>query len=117
MGEFSDKLCDKMREEHWDAKRAAHELGICLASFYNYRNKNALPSYEILKRSHDLWGWNFQYVDFGERYAKAPSESEQPRQYVLPFIQNVHKNDVQIVRAKAVKPDALELTVQIRFGS
>jgi hypothetical protein len=117
MGEFSDKLREKMAREGWGAKRVAHELDICLASFYNYRNRKDLPSYEVLKRSHDRWGWNFQYIDFAERYAKAPSDLEQPRQYVLPFIENVRESDVQVIRAKSVKPDSLELTVQIRFGS
>jgi hypothetical protein len=117
MGEFSDKLRGKMKSEGWNAKRTARELDVCLASFYNYRNRKDLPSYEILKRAHDRWGWNFQYIDFAERYAKAPSDSEQPRQYVLPFIENVHESDIQVIRAKPVKPDLLELTVQIRFGS
>jgi len=117
MTEFSEKLYGKMKDEHWNAKKAAQELNVSLASFYNYRNKTDLPRYEILKRAHDLWGWNFKHIDFGERSARAPSETEQPRQYVLPFIENVHEDDIQVIRAKAVKPDRLELTVQIRFAS
>jgi transcriptional regulator with XRE-family HTH domain len=117
MAEFSEKLCDKMKEEGWTAKRTAKELKICPASFYNYRNKTDLPSYEVLKRAHDRWGWNFKYIDFAEQSARAPSEAEQPRQYVLPFIENVQERDIQVIRAKAVKPDCLELTVQIRFAS
>jgi len=117
MAEFSGKLGDQMKEKGWNARKTAHELGISLASFYNYRNKTDLPSYEILKRTHDRWEWNFQYIDFAERSGKAPTESEQPRQYVLPFIENVHESDIQVIRAKPVKPDSLELTVKIRFGS
>jgi len=117
MGEFSDKLRGKVGQPGWSAKRTARELDVCLASFYNYRNRKDLPSYEVLKRSHDLWGWTFKYVDFADRHAKAPTELEQPRQYVLPFIENVHESDIQVIRAKPVKPDMLELTVQIRFGS
>ena|ERR1700722_2312026 len=117
MGEFSEKLREKMKKEGWNAKEAASDLEVCLASLYNYRNREDLPSYEILKRTHDKWGWNFQYIDFAERNAKAPTEFEQPRQYVLPFIENVQKGDIQVIRAKPVRPDCLELTVQIRFGS
>ena len=117
MTEFSEKLSDKMKDEHWNAKRTAKELSISLASFYNYRNKTDLPSYEILKRAHDRWDWNFEFIDFSQRSAKAPSETEQPRQYVLPFIENVHEGDIQVIRAKAVKPDSLVLTLQIRFAS
>jgi hypothetical protein len=115
MGEFSDNLYAKMRETGWNMKRTAKELGVSLASLYNYRNKTDLPSNEVLKRAHDLWGWNFQYIDFAKGAGRAPSESEQPRQYVLPFIENVHEGDIQVIRAKAVKPDSLQLTVQIRF--
>ena len=117
MTEFSRKLHDKMKEKRWNAATAAHELKVSLASFYNYLNKTNLASYEILKRAHDSWGWNFQYIDFAAPSGKAPSETEQPRQYVLPFIENVHESDIQVIRAKAVKPDSLELTVQIRFAS
>jgi hypothetical protein len=116
MAEFSTKLWEKLKEEGWSARRAARELHICLASFYNYRSKKDLPSYSVLKRAHDLWGWNFQYVDFAEQSAKAPSEVEQPSQYVLPFIESVRERDIQIIRAKPVKPDTLELTVRIRFA-
>jgi hypothetical protein len=35
----------------------------------------------------------------------------------LSQVPRVHENDVQIIRAKAVKPDRLELTVQTRFVS
>ena len=106
-----------MKEKGWNAATTALELKVSLASFYNYRNKADLPSYEILKRAHDRWGWNFQYIDFGAPSGKVPSETEQPRQYVLPFIENVHESDIHVIRAKAVRPDSLELTVQIRFAS
>src|SRR5579864_3731599 len=117
MAEFSRKLHAKMTKEGWNAKQTARDLQVSVASFYNYRNKTDLPSYEILKRAHDRWGWNFEYIDFAERPGRAPSEEEQPRQYVLPFIESVKESDIQVVRAKPVRPDSLELTVQIRFGS
>ncbi len=115
--EFASKLEAKLQSGGWDAAKIADKLKISPASFYNYRNKTNLAGYEVLKRAHDLWGWNFEYIDFGERSAKAPSETEAPRQYVLPFIENVHESDIQVIRAKAVKPDTLLLTVQIKFVS
>jgi len=117
MGEFASKLTAKAESDGWNAAKVAEKLKIGLASFYNYRNKKSLASYEILKRAHDVWDWKFEYIDFGERSARAPSEVEAPRQYVLPFIENVRESDVQIIRAKAVKPDTLLLTVQIKFVS
>src|SRR5512146_1743101 len=97
LAEFSQKLVAKMEAEDWDAKRTARELGISLASFYNYKKKNDLPRYEVLKRAHDFWGWNFKHIDFSERSARAPSETEEPRQYVLPFIQNVRESYRQVI--------------------
>ena len=117
MSEFSEKLDARLGEKGWNARRVAKELSISLASVYNYWHKTDLPGYEVLKRTHDLWGWKFKHIDFAESSARAPSETEEPRQYVLPFIRNIHESDIQVVRAKPVKPDRLELTVQIRFVS
>jgi hypothetical protein len=100
------------------AGAAARDLKVSLASFYNYINKKDLPSFEVLKRAHDLWKQDFSYIDFGSTSRTlSPSERDQPRQYVLPFIKGIHENDIEVVRAKAVKPDSLILTIKIRFAS
>lgn len=117
IAEFSEKLSAKMEAEHWNATQTAKKLKICPASLYNYLRKADLPRYEVLKRAHDLWGWNFQHIDFAAQSARSPSEIDQPRQYILPFIESVRERDIKIIRAKSVKPDCLELTVQIRFVS
>jgi hypothetical protein len=40
--------------------------------------------------------WYMGYrLDFGSPTAKAPTELEQPRQYVLPFIENIRENDLR----------------------
>jgi predicted transcriptional regulator len=117
MNEFSEKLVSLMQDRDLNVEATATELGVCRASLYNYRNKTDLASFEVLKRAHDLWGFTFQYLDFavGARRS-APSEEDQPRQYVLPFIEGVRQRDVEIIRAKPVKPDTLQLTVNIRFA-
>lgn len=117
MVEVSEKFARVMKDRGWNAEKAAKELGVSRASFYNYWNKNDLPSFEVLKRAHDRWKLDFKYIDFGEKNKRvAPSEIKEPRQYVLPFIENVRESDVQIIRAKSVKPDTLQLTVHIKFA-
>ena len=119
MVEIRDKFRKTMADKKWDVARAARELGVCRASFYNYlKAYNAdLPSMEVLKRAHDLWGLNFTNIDFGAPgKSTSPSETEQPRQYVLPFIQSVREQDIEIVKTKSVKPDTLQLIVNIRFA-
>ena len=120
MAEIRDKFREKMEQEGWSVETAAKELNVSRASFYNYiSTKNPdLPGFEVLKRAHDEWGLSFQYIDFGgTRKSKAsPSEREQPRQYVLPFVEAVKENDIEVVMAKPVTPDTLQLTINIRFA-
>jgi dihydropteroate synthase len=115
MNEVSEKFGAK--RDDVGARSAAKALKISVASFYNYINKADLPSFEVLKRAHDRWNLNFTYIDFGsDSPTPSPSETDQPRQYVLPFIKGVRESDIEIIRAKAVKPDTLQLTVNIRFA-
>lgn len=117
MAEIALKFEAKMEEEGWNAERAANELRVSRASFYNYLGKKDLPGFEVLKRAHDLWDMCFAYIDFGNGATKAAlSESDQPRQYVLPFIKSVNEGDVEVIRAKPVRPDTLQLTVNIKFA-
>ncbi|HEY1528245.1 MAG TPA: hypothetical protein VGH51_18615 [Candidatus Angelobacter sp.] len=116
MTEVSEKFGKVMEDRGWNAERAAKELDVSRASFYNYCNKNDLASFEVLKRAHDRWGLNFKYIDFGANSRHSSSPPEEHRQYVLPFIDNVRERDVEIIKTKSVKPDTLQLTVNIKFA-
>jgi DNA-binding phage protein len=103
------------------AKKAAKEIGVCLASFYKYLRKSAIPRFEVLKQAHEKWGFEFHYIDFGMDNAylrsRAKREGIPPsRQYLLPFIQGVSKDHVEIVKIGPQKPDSVELTIRIRFA-
>ena len=115
MNEVSEKFGRVMKDRGWNVERAAKELGVSRASFYNYWNKDDLPSFEVLKRAHDLWELTFAHIDFGGRRPSPVPVREEPRQYVLPFIENVRERDVEVIKAKSVKPDTLQLTVNIKF--
>jgi len=123
MAEFSAKLYAILDEKGWvkqksGKERAARALGVSRASFYNYLNRLDLASFEVLKRAHDRWGMNFAHIDFGAKAPPQPTPTEEdaPRQYVLPFIKSVRENDIEIVQTKPVRPDTLQLTVNIRFA-
>lgn len=118
MAEMSQQLYGKMEQEGWDTKRASRELGVCLASFYNYLNQDDLAHYDLFKKAHDAWEFKFKHMDFGKKRATQPPQSEQEnaRQYVLPFIESVHENDIEVVRAKSVRSDTLQLTINIKFA-
>jgi transcriptional regulator with XRE-family HTH domain len=116
MVEVSEKFEKVMEDNGWNVERAAKELEVSRASFYNYWNKNDLPSFEVLKRAHDRWGLNFKHIDFGATSRQSFPTAEEPRQYVLPFIESVRERDVEVIKAKSVKPDTLQLTVNIKFA-
>jgi hypothetical protein len=118
MVEISKKLYALMHEQGWKTgEAAARKLKISPASMYNYLRKDDLASFEVLRRIHDEWGVDFQYMDFGTiPRRRGPSETDQPRQYILPFIEGVRESDIQIIQAKSVKPDTLQLTITIKFA-
>jgi hypothetical protein len=117
MAEMSTQLYAKMKKEGWNKKKAARELGVCLASLYNYLNQNDLASYDIFKKTHDAWKFQFKHLDFGAKQRATPAlQEEYARQYVLPFIESVRENDIEVVRAKSVKSDTLQLTINIKFA-
>jgi dihydropteroate synthase len=116
MVEVSEKFGKVMEERGWNVERAAKELEVSRASFYNYCNKDDLASFEVLKRAHDRWGLNFRYIDFGANSRNSSPTTEESRQYVLPFIEGVRERDIEIIKTKSVKPDTLQLTVNIKFA-
>src|SRR5258707_13291445 len=116
MAEMSKQLHVKMEKEGGDKRTAAKKLGVCLASFYNYLNQDDLASYDIFRKTHDAWKFQFKHLDFGERQHAAPAVEEYTRQYVLPFIESVRENDIEVVRTKSVRSDTLQLTINIKFA-
>jgi len=117
MAEFSTKLYRVLADNGWDKRRGARELAVSPASFYNYLNQNDLASFDVLKRSHERFGIKFDYIAFGAaaRSVQMPT-LEQPRQYILPFLKSVRENDIEVISTKPVRPDTLQLTVNIKFA-
>jgi hypothetical protein len=123
MAEFSQKLYGVLKARGWDQQKggkdlASKELGVSRASFYNYLNRKDLAGLEVQRRAHDLWGVKSDYINFGHTGSPPASaiHEDKTRQYVLPFIQSVRENDIEIVRTKPIRPDTLQLTVNIKFA-
>lgn len=100
---------------------AAADLGISRAALYKYTRGKSLPSASVLWKAHRKWIIDFEFE--GMRLDRDFFQSERPKagypehmQYALPFIENLRKKDVQLVKVETEKPDSVELTLKIRFA-
>ncbi len=117
IGEFCTQLYAQLAKETHEA--LALKLRVCKASLYNYLGEQTLPGYEVLKRAHETLGFRFQYLDFS---GPAPQvnrrKTASDAQSVLPLFETLRPEDLRVIRKKTVeRENALELTIQIRFGS
>lgn len=104
----------------------ANELGVSRASLYNYLNKNDVPNGRVLEKARELWGMRFddeslpldKIADVLRRKAaRKRDKTPDSRQYVLSFLEAVTPNDITVIRVDAKKPSAVELVLNIKFGS
>jgi len=117
MNQFSVQLDSLMSKRGWTMERVAKELRVSRASLYNYRKEEDLASFDVLKRAHEKLGFSFSYTDFKVTpRSKQGIKNRSELQQVLPFLESVHQDDIQVVGKKTVGRDTLELTVQIRFA-
>ena len=102
------------KEEKGGARKAAEELGISLASFYKYAAGEDLPRMEVLRDAQLRWkGVKWDLIDVSEITKKKKIES--PEQYVLSFLQEVHEEDVEIVKIGPKGERVLQVLINIRF--
>jgi hypothetical protein len=97
------------------AERAARELDVCLASFYNYVNGKTLPDLEVLRKAHVEWGIVWRYMDFSEIMRKQRVESAE--QLVLGFLQAVREEDVEVIKVGREGGNLLKVALTIRFSA
>ena len=103
------------RDEKGGAKKAAHDLGISLASFYKYAAGDDLPRMEVLRDAQAKWeGVKWELIDVTEITRKKKIES--PEQYVLSFLREVHEKDVEIVKIGPKGERVLQVLINIRFA-
>ena len=101
------------KKKELGAKRAAKELNVCLASFYNYVAGKDLPRVETLDDARKKWGINWELVDTEEMLRKKRVDSAE--QFVFSFIEAVRKEDVEVARVGPQGSTVLEVRFRIRF--
>lgn len=122
----AELLIAQVREEFGKKKKekgaeaAARELGVCLASFYNYVNGKALPGLEVLRNANQKWGIKWKWMDLSEILPKRQIQT--PEQYVFSFLQALRQRDVEVVEVGPLKPgprqaNVLQVTLKIRFSA
>lgn len=106
-------------------KQAARFLGVSQASLYNYIGKTDVPGIEVLRRLNELWGLDFEYgvLRLDKGYFSAQPKRDLPQrarleaqQYVLPFLEGLREQDIEVLQVTARKPSSVELKLLIRFA-
>lgn len=121
MAEVSEKFEAVRKRKGWNAKRAAAELGVCTASYYNYINQTDVPRWEVLKWAHEKWRLEFTYIDF-ERDRVPPFARNKRRkqirevQYVLPFLEKLQQKNVHVLRITPKRPNRVRVELEIEFA-
>jgi hypothetical protein len=106
-------FAQKRREFGNSAKLAAKDLGISLASFYNYVNGKTVPDMDVLKKASEKWGTKWKYIDTSEILPKL--KIREPEQFVFSFLDALRESDVEIVRIGPKGHKTLQVTLNIRF--
>jgi hypothetical protein len=101
------------KKQELGAKRAAKELSICVASFYNYAAGIDLPRMEVLRDAQVKWGVKWELVDPSE--VLRTREVHSPEQYVLSFLDALREEDVEVAKIGPEGKNALKVTLKIRF--
>jgi hypothetical protein len=98
------------------ARRAAAELGVGVASFYNYLNGTTIPDIDVLRRAKEAWKVRWpKLMDPGDVLPRPKAQT--PEQYVLSFLDAIGKDDVQIVEIGPKGYKTLQVTLNIRFSA
>ena len=103
----------RKRMDKLSAKKAAAELGVCLASFYNYVNGKTLPDFEVLRTAHEKWGIKWQHINTSEVLRTRNVRS--PKQYVLSFLEALDEDSVEISDVGPEGETVLNIKLKVRF--
>jgi hypothetical protein len=96
------------------AERAARDLDVCLASFYNYAAGTDLPRMEVLRDAQVKWNVKWKYLDPSEILRTYRLKSAE--QLSLP-LHSVRPKDVEVIAIGPKKSNVLQVTLNIRFSA
>jgi hypothetical protein len=103
----------KKKKDELGAVRAAKQIDVGLASFYNYVNGKTLPDFEVLRRVHERWGTKWQYIDTAEILPIRKVRT--PEQAVFSFLKALHEDDVEISQVGTEGETVLHIKLKVRF--
>jgi hypothetical protein len=103
---------DKRRKKA-GAKKAAKQLGVSIPSFYNYLAGTDLPRTEVLLIAHKKWNINWKHFDLS--HALQIHKVRAPEQLMLPFIQGIREEDVEVTDIGPEGEKALRVMLKIHF--
>ena len=113
MKRVAEEFQKKKRE--LGAKKAARELSVSLASFYNYLAGEDLPRAKVLWDASKKWGIKWPFIDTSE--VVRTQNVRTTEQLAFAFLDAVREGDVEIVKIGPVERDVLQVKLRIRFLS
>ena len=104
----------KAKKDKGEARQAAKDLNISLASFYKYANGEDLPRMEVLRDAQEKWeGVKWDLIDVSQITKKKKIASAE--QFVLSFLQEVREEDVQVAKIGPKGARVLQVLLNINF--
>jgi hypothetical protein len=103
----------KKKKDDLGAEKAAKQIDVGLASFYNYVNGKTLPDFEVLRRVHEKWGIKWRYIDISEILPIRKVRT--PEQAVFSFLNALHEEDVEVSEVGAEGGTVLHIRLKVRF--
>jgi hypothetical protein len=103
----------KKKKEELGAKRAAKQVDVGLASFYNYVNGKTLPDFEVLRRVHENWGTKWRYIDTAEILPIRKVRT--PEQAVFTFLKALGEEDVEVCQVGTEGETVLHIKLKVSF--
>jgi hypothetical protein len=103
----------KQKERLGSAKLAARELGVCLASFYKYLNRENVPDMNVLLEAKKKWGIEWKHLDPSE--VLRPLNVRTAKQLVFSFLEEMTTDDIEIVNVTPEGTSVLRVSLKIRI--
>jgi hypothetical protein len=102
------------RKKALGAREAARQLGVSLASFYNYAAGTDLPRVEVLRTAHKKWNIKWDLIDTSTLLKAAKPISAE--QLLLPLIRSIREEDVEVIEVMSGDDSSLRVMLKIRFA-
>lgn len=97
------------------ATKAAKELGVNPKSFYKYANGDDLPRVEVLMAAQEKWKIKWDLMGSSVLFRRTKAKA--PEQLLLPLIQSVREEDVEVIEVVTDGDSSLRVKLKIHFSA